>query len=54
METASAILTMIAFDHNQQLQAKLQGPGDAIALAILPYYRQILAQLQKENPPRRA
>jgi hypothetical protein len=53
METAAAILTKLAFEQNDRLKSQLNGfhvqSGESVAEVILPYFRHILATLEKKR-----
>jgi len=54
METAAAILTTLAFEHNDTLKSQLNAfnadaPKDLEAV-IIPVFRQILSAIRRENP----
>lgn len=59
-EIPAAILTKTLFDHHPELQNRIRSidlqskeVGERIIATMLPYYRTILTQLQKESPKKR-
>jgi hypothetical protein len=52
METAAAILTVLAFEHNDDFRTKLSTtPGEESSLVglIMPLFRRMLSQLQDQQ-----